>query len=527
MALAGQRRSSTATPRGGREAPKKILGDAGTPHPVSDKEFVNGATEPVNVQKNLDDIVENEPRLDAFPRRRSVVDSSYVPLSHIIVNAEGDKWPVNYYKQHNGLNDEMMPLAKGTAAPHQQYIKINDFIIHVTSPLTQQQDQETKEFTVNGEGTVYFGLIPNKGDMFVADVGDGRAGMFTVTETERLSYSKEACYRISYVMVDFLTPAIESQAEDKVVRTYYFELALVELHESPYLTEDDYLTYINLNEQESFITDYFNRKFWSRVAGTIAVPAQRELTHDAYHAYFCGNVGLGSTRNPIQYYTNGYTRISEIYSIWDVFRDMDASQLSYVHPTFGITSARNFYEVTIARGITWSQFKYTVYPTSDFFTPDDWEAIRCTTTPIKDGSTGTTDESMYSNGANMLDQGIIDKYRFKLPRDITDGDSSGDGNTDGGDGDGSDDTNKPTGDNIFPTLGEDQHYVFTKAFYEQDDRNASKFERVALAMLRGEPILSKDVAQFCSLIRKIGLVEQFYYIPILLLMIKYSKRGSL
>lgn len=511
MALAAKR-SKIDTPRGTVMPPKRILGESGTANPLSTNTVINGHTLPSNPQPNISGIVENKPVLDAFPTRRTIVDSEYVPLSHIIVNAEGDKWPVDYYQQFLGLNDELMPLAKHTSPVHQQYTKINEFVIHVTGPLSQQQNSETKDFTVTGEATVFFGLIPNKGDMFVGDVGDGRAGLFTVTESERLTYTKEACYSIRYTMVDFITPENEADLESKVVRTFYFELALVELHERPFLTEADYNVYINLKDQDLQLRNYFLLKFWSRKAGNLALPKQLSLTHDAYHAKFCSDIGLGDYRRPITTYVNGYTSIKELFTIWDVFTDMDASQIPWTHQTLGVTSASTFMEATIFRGIAWSQYTYTVYPTSDFFTPDDDEAIRTTVSNIRDTTVPVIPE---------VDPEVV----REMSKDV--------------DFDDSEWNPTPSWDNIpqpepipkprpmFPLIGNTNYYVFSESFYQQNTALMSSFEQAAFDMLSGKSINAAQVATFCVAIRKQPLLQQFYHIPILLLMIKYTQRGSL
>lgn len=536
MALAAKR-GSTDTPRGNRTPPKHVIGQAGTHLPVLPDDLP-GPTIPTNPQPNLDGVVENQPTLSAFPKRRTVVDSQYVPLSHLIVNAEGDKWPVNYYRQNLGMNDELMPMAKGTTGVHQQYTKYIEFIIHVISPLTPQQDSETKEFTVTGEATMFFGLIPNKGDMFIADVGNGQAGLFTITETERLTYTKEACYTVRYQMVDYLNDEQEQQLESKVIRTYYFELALAELLERPFLTEADYNTYINLNEQTQFLKSYFERMFWSRIAGNIALPEQLELTHDTYHAAFCANVGLGTPRNPIISYTNGYMSNSEVYTIWDAFKDMDVNQLSFAQPTFGIATASTFMEATVARGIAWSQYYYTVYPTADFFSPNRTESVKTTVSLIKPLASDAESKFKYNNGVCMVDQSIVDEDRFILPPKKPSGDRTIAQATEDGidiDIDDSEWNPQPSWDNLpvveelktFPKIGDDFYYVLTKAFYEQDLPKMTPFEISVLDMLKGRPVASKDVALYCKQVRKCSLLEQFYFIPVILLLIKYTKRGSL
>ena len=54
---------------------------------------------------------------------------------------------------------------------------------------------------VNGTADVYPFIIPNVGDMFAADVGDGKEGVFTITSTEKKSLLKEAVYTIEYTLL--------------------------------------------------------------------------------------------------------------------------------------------------------------------------------------------------------------------------------------------------------------------------------------------------------------------------------------
>ena len=122
----------------------------------------------------------------------SIVDTKQQPLNSLVTRIAGSSRDVDYYSQV--LSGAETPQTYSVnLAPHlQQYRLIEDFEI-------KQQDfdysfsDETNEVSGSGTALIYPPLIPNIGDVFIADIGDGRVGLFSLTRVEKKSIFNQAC----------------------------------------------------------------------------------------------------------------------------------------------------------------------------------------------------------------------------------------------------------------------------------------------------------------------------------------------
>ena len=151
-----------------------------------------------------------------------VVDTRYESKANLLTHVEGSSWNVNYYSQV--LNADNAPIGQQVDrnAIYQQYTFIEMFELKVTQPLTSSQDSTTKEMTLIGTANVYPHVIPNRGDMFIADVGDGRTAIFKVTSCERKSIFKDTCYSIDYILTNYTTKELRADLDNKVIKKYAF-----------------------------------------------------------------------------------------------------------------------------------------------------------------------------------------------------------------------------------------------------------------------------------------------------------------
>ena len=145
-----------------------------------------------------------------------VVDTRYESKANLLTHVEGAPWNVNYYSQV--LNTDNAPIGQqpDRNAIYQQYMFIEMFEIKVTQPLTTSQDPTSKEMTLIGAANVYPHVIPNRGDMFIADVGDGRTAIFKVTNTERKSIFKDTCYAIDYMLINYTTKELRADLDSRL-----------------------------------------------------------------------------------------------------------------------------------------------------------------------------------------------------------------------------------------------------------------------------------------------------------------------
>jgi len=120
------------------------------------------------------------------------VDSSVTPLENIIQYVEGSVWEVEYYSQVLDSDSEPQPAQPGMAPAYQQYTQVKGLELKVTSPLAISHDSESGSNIAEGTAYIPMAIIPNKGDHFFADIGQGREAMLTVTSVERKTHYKQS-----------------------------------------------------------------------------------------------------------------------------------------------------------------------------------------------------------------------------------------------------------------------------------------------------------------------------------------------
>ena len=120
------------------------------------------------------------PKVEPDKNQSVFIDTRYQPLSSLLKYTQGAIWTVNYYSQYHDRDNATYAQDPGQSPIYQQFRKIERLELRVESPLNQQQDQESKGFSVKGSAYLPLSIIPNAGDMFTADVGDGREGVFQI-----------------------------------------------------------------------------------------------------------------------------------------------------------------------------------------------------------------------------------------------------------------------------------------------------------------------------------------------------------
>ena len=127
-------------------------------------------------------------------QRNALVDSKVTPYAALLTHIEGSSWFVDYYSQVLGADDDVTPYQPTQSAIYQQYLLIKKFELKLQGSLSVSDDSDTSVMTVTGSATVYPYMKPNKGDAFIADIGDGRVGQFTVDGITKQTILKETCY---------------------------------------------------------------------------------------------------------------------------------------------------------------------------------------------------------------------------------------------------------------------------------------------------------------------------------------------
>ena len=212
----------------------------------------------------------------------SIVDSKVQPLNSLVTRIAGATRVVDYYSQVLSAGENPQTYSAHLAPHLQQYRLIEDFEI-------KQQDfdygfsDETNEASASGSALIYPPLIPNIGDVFIADIGDGQVGLFNLTRVEKKSIFKEACFEVGFALINIITEqGFVDVLNQKVVETYHFVKDFTLYGQNPLLVKEDYLLLTDSKQiLDEAIEDYIN-EFYSRELTTLVVPGYSTPTYDPF-----------------------------------------------------------------------------------------------------------------------------------------------------------------------------------------------------------------------------------------------------
>lgn len=214
----------------------------------------------------------------------AVVDTDVMRLDNILTHVEGMSWLVTYYQQVLGEHDETASQEVSLDPVNQQYRKVESFEFKVQSELSVSTNTESYAQTLTGDSIIYPGtLIPNKGDVFLADIGSGEVGVFSLTEVDLLSHYKDRCYQVSYRMVRRVSGKTDrylTDLDNKVVQSYVYQRDYLVYGKNPVITESEYTLNQRLQGQiEALMTYYFN-VYFSDNHSTFLFPDNASVAYD-------------------------------------------------------------------------------------------------------------------------------------------------------------------------------------------------------------------------------------------------------
>ena len=221
--------------------------------------------------------VEN-PVIKESPKPRLALDTQHTPLNSIITNVSGSKWVIEYYRQYLTKDMQPTPLDLERDPVNQQYLKINNLEVRVDQALSPQQDEQTKEFIMTGTATVFPGMMPIKGDMFIANTGDGQYTLFTVTRTTRLSNTLDSLYDIEYKAVSTLYEEYLTNLDAKTSKETVFNKDFISIGKNPLLSLAEDATYTEALAKLDQVARYYFNTFFDVRFDCFTIPSLDEGT---------------------------------------------------------------------------------------------------------------------------------------------------------------------------------------------------------------------------------------------------------
>jgi len=419
----------------------------------------------------------------------NVVDTRYESSQNLNVNIEGRAWTVPYYySQVLSRDSELAAQQQNMPGPLQQYRLIKGMELRVTDPLTHSQDAEQKSMELSGGANVYPCLIPNEGDMFVADIGDGRLAVFQVTSSERKSIYKEAVHAITYISVDFATEQRLGDLNKKTVQTLHFIRDFLNYGQNPMVTTEMYdavnvLTKFYRNSLAEYIARYMSREYM-----VLAIPGQSVPIYDHFVSKLFAK--FTTVRDS---YLSSHLRVlncecslrMEQQTLLDALYERDIYRLDYGVQRVGLANTNTFSRVAKLDGVYFSGVQAVVFPLTAM--EQGWDTGK--------------------DFGSLSDNVLADTNDFYTDTVLVP-------NTEGG---------ESTIPLIKPVL-DDDYYILSEAFYLKDRTQMSILEAQVMDYLEGSQPSFDMLVKLAQSSHKWGRMEKFYYLPILLILIKHLVR---
>ncbi|QDH47060.1 virion structural protein [Aeromonas phage D3] len=296
--------------------------------------------------------------------KHSLVESSYTPHTSMLSFVSGEPTLTEYYRGSYAQDEEQHSFEPQSIQTYASYKRINHLIMKLNVGENFMFDQVTGQSSVTITGYVLFDLTPNKGDLFIKDVGDGRAGLFTLVEQPEIyTVTADKCYGIEARMIGFVTQAIMDNLNSKVIEELWYQKDMAVAGGNAILSTMDHdLNKELYSAQIAIVEDVLaNHYYWDE--DTIAIPNDEEdLLYDPYLAKFLSYViptSLMGQRKKICLLSVNYwvdnRKMQEPLTIWDMFYRNDFSnparfkQDFFVHPRNSLLNARTYGSVFFSK----------------------------------------------------------------------------------------------------------------------------------------------------------------------------------
>lgn len=417
-----------------------------------------------------------------LPYRQSAMLNTVGQLSTIKQYVTGMEWSVDYYNQVIAQDDELMTFDPNAPLTQRQVVLIKNMTIYVTSPLSP----ENGAGDVNGEATVISGIVPNSGDNFYATAFEYRPSIFEITNVTKKTYNLDNIYDIEYVLKGFVDDdtTLLDALNNSVVKTYYAEKDFFSSRGDRLLLEEKAHLLKKFNKSLESITNYYLSTMINVDLNTIALPGQDDIVVDTMAVeFFMDTSFLNNSYNTHKLnYVTIYddTHYLKQDNIWKALKDGNIDIIKRSYKKVCLVDIFHVSSDPWLRGIYYLGVDHIVYP--------------------KDMDTLLTKKPLPVESAYTISE-VENPYRISkdiIPNLVPDIDTEG-------------------------TNG--NYYVFTESFYESDIANMTKLEKVVYDYLNKNEIDTDVVDELLDDCYHMNRLQQYYYIPIILLLIRYSLMG--
>lgn len=279
-------------------------------------------------------IVKDKPLRTQEELKTSILYNKEHDLKTIIRYPKGSKWEVNYFLQIRDINDTLSPPDINLPPTVQKYNRINKLILYIQTPIEQDTIED-----ISGEGLINAGFLPNVNDVFIATLTGGREAIFIITEVTNRTYNLHYAYKISFKIFCFAedNPNIYNDIVIKVMKNYTYDKDHLLDYSAPIILSSDYKAKLDLRNSLEDVIDYYFRYFVNYEKNVIALKTSASIYVDTLLTDFIFKVINQSDNlimNKLNYVAIDF-RDKIPYTIWDVIINRNTKLLKLCTKNLG------------------------------------------------------------------------------------------------------------------------------------------------------------------------------------------------
>ncbi|MDH1421257.1 hypothetical protein [Pseudomonas aeruginosa] len=159
------------------------------------------------------------PRIYSETYRHSIVDSVWQPEQSLLSEVEGRPRLCQYFRQFLNPGEEPKPFYPGNTDTYQSYVRIDRLPLKIDGDETFNFDPQTGESTKIFNFWFTTDANPIRHDVFIVDIGDGRAGLFACTEQPEIrNFTANKVYFVTAVLRGILDQETDTILQGRVVQ---------------------------------------------------------------------------------------------------------------------------------------------------------------------------------------------------------------------------------------------------------------------------------------------------------------------
>lgn len=436
--------------------------------------------------------VQTTPQFYADNYHGLVYDDKQTPLSSLIAFMEGSAWTLkHYFKQNTAQHNDLKMVDVGLDAQFQGYDRIDGLEIMVDNDLSNAANTVQQTMKVSGSAHVAPFFVPNVGDYFIVDAGFDAPALFILNEVERKTFKSASAHYINYQLVDYLDriPLEVANLFEKTIRTYVFSKQRLMEGLGPILESQQYNNLLELQQEYVKLGDYYLQTFHDRGTKTLILPGQ--MQHRIYDHFLVDFVmrtysfDLFPQLFDVKQLNKSGDKYLDQPNFWTAFLDRDMEALKWGNERMQFVMTGQFEANTWIKSLFHARMDMVVYPFEPDMSVNSYEAAEplatfdgmlVKTTNAK-GRTLTVSEKEY-----VFINKVIESY---------------------------------------PMVNFDKYYVLSENFYEGKGDKMSLLELLVRDYMSSSALDEKGLRHMLKLYPRMERMEQFYYGPILMVLVRY------